>query len=693
MPDAAWQLGGGRSSSGGRRQHDVGRPPGFATQAVRGVPNSARHTVRSAELAVTVPALREPEAQPLVQGEDSSSSYLSPSAWSRWLFPQQRSGGSRGDPEAERRRRGGGGKSDFPWLSPWLGPLTNEPWRDPRVLGVCAFFAAVVTLIVVLSAPQLPQRQQGPFGPLPPQQPAIAQMPPARPRGWLLCLGPGQCGTPRMEAWAVSPSALAARVPDFSTIPGIPEEAYRPVADRWAQSPPVFRGSPVLLAEVAEFVRALLASDPFGTGDSVPFVDFRPPGEGKVAAISQRQLAFLVANAFMGNTIPASDGLSVLLRRCSAKPGASGFLYSLLSFLAVLSKELGPGDQGRMLVAATPRALDESWRQRLGSSILSPPTVCEQAPGGGSSCGMADFMSGGTPFQALTDIAGGVVGGGAQLCDIADSQDESLVQFYSEVLAFAFFTSAVPGATADGSMLPVPFTLLGARRYVRDITGDSTGLRHCGSILQQDWLNEQIQTQTVVVPVQGSDMTVSASAFVAVASACSGCIIGGACSPGATMNNQCDAQRRHLDIDLSRWYQAYEATMYDASVQEAFRRIVRRIGTGPWGAGVWYGDSQLYFLAVWLATSLLTTGTTLDYYIYSHFCENPGNQCFVLGSTCGDCIARSGAVQINAANCGQLGYREMVQEFQKLPAQALYAALKDVGAPPKQVFDLLGVVA
>merc|ERR1712190_522891 len=125
-----------------------------------------------------------------------------------------------------------------------------------------------------------------------------------------------------------------------------------------------------------------------------------------------------------------------------------------------------------MLVAVTPKGVDmQSWRQKLNQHRLTPPTLCLRQ-GQGTECGLADFMSGGTPFQALTDIAGGVVGGGALLCGIADSQDESLVQFYSEVLAFAFFASSA-GAH---QMLPVPFTLLGARRYLRDLSGESSSV-------------------------------------------------------------------------------------------------------------------------------------------------------------------------------------------------------------------------
>merc|ERR1712050_743780 len=99
------------------------------------------------------------------------------------------------------------------------------------------------------------------------------------------------------------------------------------------------------------------------------------------------------------------------------------------------------------------------------------------------------------------------------------------------------------------------------------------------------------------------------------------------------VNNLCDAQRRHMDKDVALWYQAYEASMYNEIVQVAHRSVVTRVGTGPWGAGVWWGDSQQYFLTTWLATSLLESGSIkLDYYVYDHFCENPGNQCFLLGS-------------------------------------------------------------
>jgi len=508
---------------------------------------------------------------------------------------------------------------------------------------------------------------------------------------WLVCAGPGRCSEEalRVRAWRTDPGQLAALTGDFSKLPGVPHSAYAPVAAHWAARPPQFHGRPVRLQDLAAFARQLLSHNPFETGAAVPYVAFSGSGGGQVVAITQRQLAFLVVNVLMGNGFldGKGDGLSGALKRCSAQtPKPTGYLYSVLSMLAVLSQELAAGQQGAQLIAATPGSLNDDWKQTLGNRTLAAPTICGEGLNAGQ-CHLTDFMSGGTPFQAMTDIAGGHVGGGAQLCEIANSQDESAVQFYSEALAFAFFVDG------DG-MLPVPWTLLGARRYIGDFSGESsTGppyFAKCGKIRDRDWLNEDIPTGTVNVPLGGKQVAVARGAFVAVASKCSGCLAGNTCSHDDEVNNNCDAQRRHLDDDISQWYQAYEPTMYNAVVQEAFSRVIRRIGTGPWGAGVWWGDSQQYFLTVWLASSLLK-GVTLDYYIYDHFCENPGNQCFVLGANgCAACVGRSqSSPPVQASRCGTHSLHDMVSHFNGKPAHVLHAALATVGGPPRQVFDAL----
>eukprot|EP01048_Picozoa_sp_COSAG05_P031655 COSAG05_NODE_11679_length_502_cov_1.148883_1_plen_78_part_00 len=63
---------------------------------------------------------------------------------------------------------------------------------------------------------------------------------------------------------------------------------------------------------MAAFMQKLLVSNPFGTSDKAPYVDFKAPSQSKVVAITQRQLAFVVANALMGNSLAGTaDGLTV----------------------------------------------------------------------------------------------------------------------------------------------------------------------------------------------------------------------------------------------------------------------------------------------------------------------------------------------------------------------------------------------
>ena len=262
------------------------------------------------------------------------------------------------------------------------------------------------------------------------------------------------------------------------------------------------------------------------------------------------------------------------------------------------------------------------------------------------------------------------------------------MQFYSEVLAFAFFTTQ-PG----NPMLPVPFTLLGARRIINNITGETSNTQaDCGSISPTNWLNSAIPSTSVATVSLGSkSVKVAASSFVAVASYCIDCHKPPDCTPDQLLNNGCDFQRRHIDEDVGLWMAAYSPAAYNPAISTAFGAVVKRAGTGPWGAGAWLGDSQYYFLVVWLAT---TVGSLdLDYYIYDHFCENPGNQCFLLGaSACGACIASGGtSATIHAARCGQKSLGDMVSGFSKHSAQELYmyAALQAVAKPPAQVFDAI----
>jgi len=525
-------------------------------------------------------------------------------------------------------------------------------------------------------------------------------------RYWMMCTGPGACvNANQMQRWHESPTSLADKVKGFDYLPGAQRSAEAVLA-HWRMAPPALYGRQVTLQDLADFARDLLTSDPFGTGDMVPFVDMEMPWEGMVVAITQRQLAFLVVNALMGNGIDAGDGLAAALQRCSARSGRrlggeasndtaaarqtqagvapTGIVFSLLSMLAVLSQELRDGGQGSMLVAAKPTAAGEGWRQRLQSHVMLEPSICaEQA--GGPGCGLKDFMAGGTNFQAMTDIAGGAVGGGGGLCDLANTQEESLVQFYGEVLAFSFF------AAGRTKMLPVPVAFLGTRRYMSFLSGE-TDSGVCGYIKQQNWLNEGIRRSFVNVGVGLRTVPMVASSFVAVASKCIACFAQ-SCTVDNLMNNKCDVQRRHLDEDVGLWYGAYESSLYNGAIQGAFRSVVRRIGTGPWGAGDWRGDSQQSFLAVWLASSLLN-GVSLDYYVYSRFCENAGNQCLVLDEqACKACLWRTYPWQgtagklVSESSCAGPGVHETVQRFRRRSVAELRDALLKVSDPSRSVFS------
>mmetsp|Transcript_28619 Transcript_28619/g.64536 ORF Transcript_28619/g.64536 Transcript_28619/m.64536 type:complete len:615 (+) Transcript_28619:53-1897(+) len=497
------------------------------------------------------------------------------------------------------------------------------------------------------------------------------------------------------NSWSVS----GAVDDTVSHLDGVPQDMWNTIRQRWMASPPMFKGQPVSIQDLANFMRQTLQRDPFWVGGQrVPWINLREGGAGgpvhskkKAIAINQRQLAYVIINSLMGNKLQGVEtGLDAAIQRCTDGEAPGGrsedIIHSLLAYLAVLSKELGPNEDGAYLVGTTPGPMTNAWLNEMQFHTMTKPTLCNHEKLEAGTCGLPDFMAAGQPHQALTDIAGMDVGGGAQLCHVANSQDESLVIFYPEALAFAFFVG-------DGHMLPVPFTLLGARRYLNSIFGE-TGVgapfnNLCGTVDENNLLNSGIMQDVVPTHVSLSPVQIKSAAFVAVASYCSDCHRG-ECSEPEMFNNQCDSQRRHLDQDISMWLQAYDSANYHAAVADTFSSVITRIGTGPWGGGLWQGDCQQYFLAVWLATSMLPN-VQLDYYIYDHFCENAGHQCFVLPQElCKTCIEMSGMTAvIDASHCGQTGAEDMVKKIAGRQVEDIFYLVRDVGPPPQQVFDLL----
>jgi len=582
----------------------------------------------------------------------------------------------------------------------------SEMSEFPRLRPYAAL--GLLSIVVVASAGLLlPNRGQAPALSEPSARLSEAAVQTTTPaKFWLMCpdaecIWLGKQGSDFVyKYYSRSPWDVSGSIDDtVSHLGAVPQGMWDKIRNKWMQSPPMFKGAPVTMQDLANFMRATLQRDPFSTGgQKVPWIDLREGGAGgpihsqrKAIIVNHRQLAFLIINSLIGNKLQGVEtGLDAAIARCNDindAPGASpDMLYSLVAYLAILSRELVGDQDGTFLVGTTPGPVNNQWLQDLPARTMKLPTLCNHERLGAGTCGLSDFMAAGVPFQALTDIAGQDVGGGAQLCHVANSQDESLVIFYPEVLAFSIFVG-------NNRMLPVPFSLLGARRYLNTIYGE-TGMgppfqNLCGKVDDGSLLNENILMQDVKTKVSITPVVIKASSFVAVASYCSDCHRG-ECSEPDMFNNLCDSQRRHLDQDISLWLQAYNNANYHEAVSQTFAAVVKRIGTGPWGGGLWQGDCQQYFLAVWLATSMLPA-MELDYYIYDHFCENAGHQCFVLEKgLCEKCIQLSGmSAVIDASRCGDAGAAEMVQRMNGRQAQDIYYLLRDIGPPPTQVFELM----
>ncbi|CAK0833166.1 unnamed protein product [Prorocentrum cordatum] len=372
----------------------------------------------------------------------------------------------------------------------------------------------------------------------------------------------------------------------------------------------------------------------------------------------------------------AGDGLSAALDRCAGR--ATGYIYSLLSLLGVLSRELAGGGAGTFLVAMTP--ISPAKETRGGRSSRPPHcpsrSCAPTSEDDRSSAPSTTSWPGACTTRHSRTSRGELSEAGASCATWPTARTPRAP---AQTLAFAFFAGG-------GAMINVPWTVLGARRYLDDLSGQTSVSApmsgHCGLLKETDWLNQGMLSKTENVVVAGGEMTVYSTAFVAVASE-----VTEGCDDGGAKNNNCDTQRRHLDEDVSLWYQAFEPSQYHPAVRDALAGVVYRVGTGPWGAGAWWGDSQISFLTVWLATSLVH-GISLDYYIYDHFCENPANQCFLLGGDeCRSCVRSGESGDSNGPTeerCGERSIFDLVKQFRGHTAKELYDKLIHIPGPPSQ---------
>jgi len=173
------------------------------------------------------------------------------------------------------------------------------------------------------------------------------------------------------------------------------------------------------------------------------------------------------------------------------------------------------------------------------------------------------------------------------------------------------------------------------------------------------------------------------------------------------------------------WYGSVALSSYHADIQPALKALVKSVGTGPWLAGLWWGDSQLGWLAVWLGHAIAaptwagredeSAPISVDYYVYSAFTENPGNQCYVNGGDrCRACLSRCLAEPLPASSywlpkeayinggscvsslddCGEHGLEEVAASYVGASAAQLWADVERKlaaarGSVSHTVFDMM----
>mmetsp|Transcript_45506 Transcript_45506/g.114608 ORF Transcript_45506/g.114608 Transcript_45506/m.114608 type:complete len:636 (+) Transcript_45506:74-1981(+) len=506
-------------------------------------------------------------------------------------------------------------------------------------------------------------------------------------------------------------------------------------------------------------------------------------GHRQYVGYSRRQVCFIAAKALLGaGTSGYDNGLSRILNtsvpHCSSpapsvrpkhevEPSAltGEFGVTLWNLLAACAADpsLAQGGHGPMLLVAkgsTPAEvadvrklaketpledarlsacryddgdagpIDADGFQVMPVELCTPPT--RGAPG-------KDFMTGGPSRawgQAIQDISakflGGYVFGNA--CGLGGGQDERLMTYFPEVFTLTFFLSQ----DADHPQLREPAWILGARMLMIGLDGSARFDRRLeldsDVPMVRDWRT---------VHVDGHRYAISRSTpFLAFMSENQDFLNESAYWDGgrsfADMNEDLVLARRNrhplqrkvsadvwfsFQYQVRAWYSAVALSSYSEAVQPVLQAVVSSVGTGPFLAGLWWGDSQLGFLTVWIAQAIAARswgnkGLPVQYYMYADFTENPGNQCFVHSQeSCKACLARCEADPLPSYSywmpdyafmgpgvnkscvvdsevfCGQRGLEDVVAAYKHANASLLWeqvesALLADPNAE-HAVFDLL----
>lgn len=473
---------------------------------------------------------------------------------------------------------------------------------------------------------------------------------------------------------------------------------------------------------------------------------------GQYVVYTRKQVCYIAALIASGNVSPDyNSGLSQLIPpdKCLDDLYQAGFLRSLLGLLAACSVDptLDGGSQGPVLIVAkstddltkapslensdiglkdvplrTCRFRDGSNNEPLGSIPQTPTAACsvdEASP--------VDFMRSGNTLQGqvMVDITAAWIGGyilAHKGCGGFDGgQDERLMTTMPEVMVLSFFMSqkAAPIAS-EGVSLLVPAYVIGARRIFANFDGTSADIGpdfnsgkpvvHEAAPMTSDLTDVQIGGQTMKIS--------SMSPFLGFQSI----------NQQAGLANDVPTARKNqnpiqfemsgdygLENQVKAWYNAVSLQFWHPDVQGVLKTIAKSIGTGPWGSGVWWGNSQIFALVAWMGQALAQQTWQgqhpyLDYYIYSSFTENPSNQCLIHSkqdcmnclNSCVDAFAGQGTTQryccmepepwipssglfdgkpcipasMGDEICGQKGFADVYEKFKGSTVGELWAAVK-----------------
>ncbi|CAK9058918.1 unnamed protein product [Durusdinium trenchii] len=372
---------------------------------------------------------------------------------------------------------------------------------------------------------------------------------------------------------------------------------------------------------------------------------------------------------FLGSKTPGyQSGLRRLMKMCKT---TGDFRKAFASLLAACYADptLANGGQGPILLAAKAKVAPsvEAVREKAKGEAVPLTSaglrVCDYDTGAvagayehletvpTSGCQArpqdavgVDFMTGGLAGQATQDISASWFGGylfDAGACGLGGGQDERLSVYFPEVTVLAYFLSE----SHPFPQVRQPLWILGARNFFKTLDGTAR------FDSPMELADVPLDNDLVEVPLAGANVKISSSRpFVVFMSESQGFFDETMPNLHLARTNRLPAQRdmgqgkASFEKQVRAWYRSLALTSYDEDVQPALKALVSSVGAGPWLAGLWWGDSQLGFLAVWLGQALAATtwGTLpLDYYVYSDFTENPGNQCYILpGAACQECLRR-----------------------------------------------------